>query len=110
MAETNNTIPAGNAKLKAIPDNVKNSLTQEQYNEVIRAQQTAASKAAGERLAVLRSEISSGTQTKLQESGVKLEELAEEKSMIDSAQEMASNAYHRVENFVTNAGENFSAN
>lgn len=108
MGNTINT-PQKSVELKEVPDNVKTVLTQEEYNEVIRAQKNAAYKQANERMAILQSEISTPTQKKLKEKWVELAELAEEKGITDKAKDVVENTAEWVVTNFENARENISA-
>lgn len=97
-------------ELADIPDRAKQALTQEEMNEVEQARQKAMLRASTqERLDILSSEISVPTRTKLEQNGAKLSELAEEKWLLDKAQDYAESAWQTAKNGLDNIGSPIDA-
>lgn len=108
MSDTNNA--PRTVELADIPDRAKQALTQEEMNEVEQARQKAMLRASTqERLDILSSEISVPTRTKLEQNGAKLSELAEEKWLLDKAQDYAESAWQTAKNGLDNIGSPIDA-
>lgn len=104
MTNTINKTPSETVEFKDIPESIKQSLTPEEYQEVIEAQKKAALEQAGNRLAILKTEISAPVQTKIESKGIKLQSLVEEKGIIDTVTDFVEGGAKTVKQAI----ENFS--